>query len=710
MKSFFKSVFILALILGATLQLSAQIPNLISYQGILTNDMGQVFPDGDYSLEIQLFAQNSGGVALWSETHTTPVSNGFFQLTLGSITPFSLPFDQQYFVEVSVEGNALSPRTALTASPYALNSQSTIGFKPNALDAKGGAFENVVYIDSNAYIGFGTTTPTTPFHFVTPNQNLANLFIEPGIWQGFGDETRITLGDFNHTISAIYGGGMQFRDVDQFRFIGAPIIFESNARVDGRLGIGGDAEWPFQVFGDFGKTSIYGGFGGFRNTALLAAFEALQNKGAQVRFSGTEQNGTYVDIGTDSTGAFIVEQADAEMMRVDQAGRVELTGSRDIQKLYVNGGIRIADDASIYGIDGLLGFNDLRLFGNPPQQGEPEDMYIGPNGRVSIGTATDGLVLGAQFQVNGTFGQAVMVQDNEIKLTQFGGTNFSIINDGRFKIRNTSDAPDAGTAGEDILSLSSTGELTVGPAVNFFSKFSAADDYRGFYVPQWTGFSGDSIVVAAVFEGNGQTRPRVRFTKKEQASNFYDIGFNGNEDFVIASSGGGLFTMAQAGNVGLGVAVPNERLEVNGNILATGTITENSDRRFKKNFKTIDQALTKVNQLNGYYYDWNTTDFPNKAFTDDRQIGFIAQEIETLFPEMVSTDKDGYKSVNYGRMTPVLLEAIKEQQAEIDQLKAAKAALEAKLSNMESSILQRLAALENKEAEAIADQKVAGQQ
>ena len=50
---------------------------------------------------------------------------------------------------------------------------------------------------------------------------------------------------------------------------------------------------------------------------------------------------------------------------------------------------------------------------------------------------------------------------------------------------------------------------------------------------------------------------------------------------------------------------------------------------------------------------------------------------------MVRTDKDGYKSVKYGRMTPVLLEAIKEQQAEIDQLKAAKAALEAKQSNME---------------------------
>ena len=55
-------------------------------------------------------------------------------------------------------------------------------------------------------------------------------------------------------------------------------------------------------------------------------------------------------------------------------------------------------------------------------------------------------------------------------------------------------------------------------------------------------------------------------------------------------------------------------------------------------------------------------------FTDTRQIGFSAQEVEKLFPEVVLTDANGYKSVDYGRLTPVLVEAIKELQKQIDTL------------------------------------------
>ncbi|MBK8495244.1 MAG: tail fiber domain-containing protein [Chitinophagaceae bacterium] len=56
------------------------------------------------------------------------------------------------------------------------------------------------------------------------------------------------------------------------------------------------------------------------------------------------------------------------------------------------------------------------------------------------------------------------------------------------------------------------------------------------------------------------------------------------------------------------------------------------------------------------------------GFTDAGQIGFIAQEVEKVFPELVVTCKDGYKAVDYSKITPVLLEAIKDQQKQIDEL------------------------------------------
>jgi len=56
-------------------------------------------------------------------------------------------------------------------------------------------------------------------------------------------------------------------------------------------------------------------------------------------------------------------------------------------------------------------------------------------------------------------------------------------------------------------------------------------------------------------------------------------------------------------------------------------------------------------------------------FNDNRQIGFSAQEVEKIFPEVVMTDSKGYKSIDYGKLTPVAVEAIKEQQHEINEMK-----------------------------------------
>jgi trimeric autotransporter adhesin len=94
-----------------------------------------------------------------------------------------------------------------------------------------------------------------------------------------------------------------------------------------------------------------------------------------------------------------------------------------------------------------------------------------------------------------------------------------------------------------------------------------------------------------------------------------------------------------------------------------------SDIRYKKDIEPLQNSLSKILQLNSVSYYFKTEAFKEKNFTNSKQVGLIAQELERIYPEMVSTDKDGYKNVNYTQLIPVLIEGIKTLQKEIDDLK-----------------------------------------
>jgi hypothetical protein len=130
------------------------------------------------------------------------------------------------------------------------------------------------------------------------------------------------------------------------------------------------------------------------------------------------------------------------------------------------------------------------------------------------------------------------------------------------------------------------------------------------------------------------------------------------------------------------------QFEVTGRIKSNG-INETSDARFKKDIVTLDNALGKVLQLRGVTYAWRTSEFPQKEFSVRPQIGLIAQELEKVYPELVETDKLGYKSVEYSKLVAVLIEAIKEQQKLIEtqknEIEGLKVSIE-KLQSLESQI------------------------
>ena len=109
---------------------------------------------------------------------------------------------------------------------------------------------------------------------------------------------------------------------------------------------------------------------------------------------------------------------------------------------------------------------------------------------------------------------------------------------------------------------------------------------------------------------------------------------------------------------------PSYKLYVAGAVYATGGFSP-SDSRFKHNIMAINNPLDKILSLKGISFEWEKEEYKEKNFPEGRHFGVIGQEIEKVLPEIVNLDQDGSRNVNYQEIIPVLIEAVKEQQAQI---------------------------------------------
>ena len=162
-----------------------------------------------------------------------------------------------------------------------------------------------------------------------------------------------------------------------------------------------------------------------------------------------------------------------------------------------------------------------------------------------------------------------------------------------------------------------------------------------------------------------------RYLRHNGDSNSY-IGWGAADDFRI-NVGGVQMLRYDEGISGTDYTQMMDdefRLYANGDFHADGDLvaystTVSSDKRLKKDIKPIDNALDIVDKLQGVHFNWKEN--------DEKSIGYIAQDVEKVLPEMVTEkthfDKGEFKTVNYAAMVSIMGEAIKELRAEVEQLK-----------------------------------------
>ena len=179
--------------------------------------------------------------------------------------------------------------------------------------------------------------------------------------------------------------------------------------------------------------------------------------------------------------------------------------------------------------------------------------------------------------------------------------------------------------------------------------------------------SGDNIVNLSVRETSADVQTIVQsFTQ------YGWIGTLSQHNLVLGAQGNGTIFLNRINNeqwVGILDNTPSYTLDVSGTIGGNGVLYH-SDIRWKKNVQSLTNSLDKIKRLRGVNFEWRLDEFAETNFSEGKQVGMIAQEVEEVIPELVNTASDGYKSVDYAKLVSVLIEAMKEQQKQIEDLES----------------------------------------
>lgn len=205
---------------------------------------------------------------------------------------------------------------------------------------------------------------------------------------------------------------------------------------------------------------------------------------------------------------------------------------------------------------------------------------------------------------------------------------------------------------------------------NLNTKVGKTGDNGAAYIPPGTTAQRPAFPVAGHFRFNTEEESFEGFdgTDWGPIGGFADQA--GNEGKMLITDGTNASWSHSPSAVAVGTAAVTGEIRCSGPI----RVIVPSDVRWKENIAPVEDALGKIKQLNGYSFSWKQTYLDSVGGADgyhvsEKDLGFIAQEVEEVLPEIVGTNSEGFKHVRYDRIIAVLVEAVKEQQKQIERLR-----------------------------------------
>lgn len=424
---------------------------------------------------------------------------------------------------------------------------------------------------------------------------------------------------------------------------------------------------------------------GATNRMALRVTSAGWGWGSGMQFQNTSTNGKGYGIYSDANGYWrFVDTSASDVLTISPTGNVGVGNTSPSRKLDVSGVM----NATQYCIGGA---NCISSWPSGTNLWTDQGTYVYPNnfsqfaimdtGRIGIGTTAPGSSKLYISDGTSTDSSGYGIAMQTIANTRSGVENYALLTltapTYDWQVRNQGGSPRNLGDGFTIAQVDkSTGAATARMVINNNGSFGfgevpiSGSDSAKMQIAHWAIPMQFRETDRAVNSGGLWRMPLDGGVLR------FDVNTAAGGDFSTNIMG--VLALTADGSVAVGtIGASGYKFYVNGSSYSTGGWAS-SDLRLKENIEQLTDVTDKLENIEGVKFDWKVNEFPNRNFSKSRQIGLIAQDVEKEFPELVNTDKDGFKSVAYDKFTAVLLEAIKEQKKEIDSLKQEVEILKAK--------------------------------
>jgi hypothetical protein len=653
----------------------ADIPKLINYQGMLTDDGGNPLND-TVSMIFKIYNDSLSldpGDKKWEETQTgVEVTNGLFNVMLGQVSPLNLDFSEDYWLDITVGAEHLPDRIRLTSVSYAYRARNadTASYAIEAVSAESDSDWTVsgdhMYSALSGNVGIGTAPPAYKLH-------VAGQVISGANNDASGEYSAIGGGHDNSAVGdrSVIGGGQDNVASSSFATVSGGWANKASLQY-AAVGGGGHnvASGDHSTVGGGEVDSATGGYatvsGGGYNTAgaVAATVGGGQNNKAtagRATVSGGYQNDASDVEATVAGGQFNTASG---AQSVVAGGEHNLaSGWRSV----ISGGYGDTASAMYTTVSG--GRNNVATVAHATVGGGAENRAT--NNSTTVAGGYQNQASGYNSTVSGGIqnsatGYGSMVAGGAYNhaggvWSYAAGYRAKAIHDGTFVWADSTEADFSSTAADQFL-IRASGGVGIGTA----SPGQQLDIDLGHMIVQGPGS----------FDSNGEEGIVFLGSVHHYIKGVYGFGVK-----IGTYAAGDVVSIEEiSGNVGIGTTNPQGyKLFVDGTAAKPGggTWDNPSDIRLKRVNAAYECGLSEISQLTPTHYNYregNELGLP----TQREYVGLVAQDVQNVIPDAVSENEQGYLMLNSDPIIWAMLNAIKELKTENEELKQRIEALESR--------------------------------